>query len=84
MPRKVIEVDNLVVRLDQRGKGIGHRLLDAAVDWSRRHDATHVEVSVHAFNGRARRFYRHFGFVPSMERLVVAASRSLAITKPMA
>jgi GNAT superfamily N-acetyltransferase len=84
VPRKVIEIDNLVVRADQRGKGIGQRLLEAAVEWARQHRATHVEVAVHAFNGRARRFYRHFGFVPSLERLVVPASRSLAIARPMA
>ena len=47
-PRKVIEVDNLVVRADQRGWRVGRRLLAAAVDWARREDATHVEVAVHA------------------------------------
>ena len=30
---KIIEVDNLVVRADQRGRRIGRRLLAAAVEW---------------------------------------------------
>jgi GNAT superfamily N-acetyltransferase len=73
VPRKVIELDNLVVRTDQRGRRIGRRLLAAAVDWSRRQDATHVEVAVHAFNRDARRFYENFGFAPSIDRLMLAA-----------
>jgi GNAT superfamily N-acetyltransferase len=71
VPRKVVEVDNIVVRADQRGWRAGQRLLAAAVDWARREHATHVEVSVHAFNRDARRFYENFGFAPSVDRLVL-------------
>jgi len=73
VPRKVIEVDNLVVRDDQRGRRVGRRLLAASVEWSRQRRATHVEVAVHAFNSDARRFYESFGFAPSLDRLVLAA-----------
>jgi GNAT superfamily N-acetyltransferase len=73
VPRKVIEVDNLVVRADQRGRLIGRRLLAAAVEWARQRHATHVEVSVHDFNRDARRFYEGFGFASSVTRLVLAA-----------
>ena len=73
VPRKVIEVDNLVVRADQRGRRIGRRLLAAAVEWSRQRRATHVEVAVHDFNRDAKRFYENFGFLPSVDRLVLAA-----------
>ena len=73
VPRKVIELDNIVVRADQRGWRVGRRLLGATVDWSRRQGATHVEVAVHAFNRDARRFYEAFGFSASVDRLVLAA-----------
>src|SRR3954465_10887428 len=73
VPRKVIELDNLVVRADQRGRKGGRRLLAAAVEWSRQRRATHVEVTVHDFNRDARRFYENFGFSPSVDRLVLAA-----------
>ena len=73
VPRKVIEVDNLVVRADQRGRKVGRRLLAAAVEWSRQRRATHVEVAVHDFNRDAKRFYENFGFSPSIDRLVLAA-----------
>ena len=72
-PRKVIEVDNLVVRTDQRGRRVGRRLLAAAVEWSRQRRATHVEVAVHDFNRDARRFYESFGFAASVDRLILAA-----------
>ena len=73
VPRKVVELDNLVVRADQRRWRAGRRLLEATVEWARRHGATHVEVAVHAFNRDARRFYENFGFAPSIDRLVLAA-----------
>jgi GNAT superfamily N-acetyltransferase len=73
VPRKVIEVDNIVVRADQRSRKVGRRLLAASVEWSRQRRASHVEVAVHAFNSDAQRFYESFGFTPSMNRLVLAA-----------
>lgn len=72
VPRKVIELDNLVVRADQRNLKIGRRLLAASVDWARDRKATHVEVGVHAVNKDARRFYEGFGFQPSITQLMVS------------
>jgi GNAT superfamily N-acetyltransferase len=73
VPRKVIELDNLVVRSDQRNRKIGRRLLATTMDWARDRKATHVEVGVHAFNKDARRFYEGFGFQPSIDRLMLVA-----------
>ncbi|MGD9885683.1 MAG: N-acetyltransferase family protein [Reyranella sp.] len=71
--QKVVEVDNLVVRADQRGRRIGRRLLAAAVEWSRQRRATQVEVVVGSTNREARRFYESFGFATVTDRLVLAA-----------
>jgi len=68
---KVIEVDNLVVRADQRGRRVGRRLLAAAVEWSRQRRAVQVEAVVG--EGPAKRFYENFGFAPAADRLVLAA-----------
>ena len=68
---KVIEVDNLVVRADQRGRRIGRRLLAAAVEWSRQRRAVRVEAVVG--EGAAKRFYENFGFAIANDRLVLAA-----------
>lgn len=69
--RKVIEVDNLVVRSDQRGRRVGRRLLAAAVEWSRQRRAVQVEAVVG--EGSAKRFYENFGFAVAEDRLVLAA-----------
>lgn len=73
VPRKVVELDSIVVRADQRGRQVGRRLLEAMAEWSRGQGASHVEVAVHAFNRDARRFYEGFGFTASIDRLVLAA-----------
>lgn len=72
-PCKVIELDNLVVRADWRGRGIGERLLVETQRWSREQGASHVEVGVHAFNRGARRFYERYGFTRSKDRLMLVA-----------
>jgi GNAT superfamily N-acetyltransferase len=73
VPHKVIELDNLVVRADRRSQRIGCQLLEATVAWTRGRGASHVAVAVHAFNRDARRFYENFGFLPSIDRLVLTA-----------
>lgn len=70
---KVVEVDNLVVRADHRGRKIGRRLLAAAVEWSRQRRAVQVEAFVGDVNRDAKRFYESFGFARSSDRLVLAA-----------
>lgn len=72
VPRRVIELDNLVVRETCRGRRVGRRLLSAAVEWARQRRATHVEVAVHEFNNDATRFYSAFGFAPSVKRMMLA------------
>ena len=70
---KIVEVDNLVVRADLRGRRVGRRLLAAAVEWSRQRRAVQVEAIVGDVNRDARRFYENFGFAAANDRLVLAA-----------
>ena len=70
---KIIEVDNLVVRADHRGRRIGRRLLAAVVEWSRQRRAVQVEAVVGDVNPDGRRFYENFGFAAANDRLVLAA-----------
>jgi GNAT superfamily N-acetyltransferase len=71
LTHKVVEVDNLVVRADQRGRRIGRRLLAAVVEWARQRRAVQVEAVVG--EGDAKRFYQSFGFAVANDRLVLAA-----------
>jgi GNAT superfamily N-acetyltransferase len=70
---KIIEVDNLVIRADHRGRRIGRRLLAAVVEWSRQRRAVQVEAVVGDVNPDGRRFYENFGFAAVNDRLVLAA-----------
>ena len=50
-------VEDLAVHPGRRSLGVGKRLLDAAKDWARERDATHIELdSAHARTD-AHRFY---------------------------
>lgn len=53
----------MMVRDGKRGQGVGARLLDACVDWSRSHLAHKVTLSVWPHNERALRLYQSHGFV---------------------
>ena len=73
VPRKVVVLDNLVVRADRRDRGIGRRLVAASMDWARGQGASHVELGVHAVNRHALRFYERLGFSVSVNWLSRAA-----------
>ena len=63
-------IDELVTRRDRRGRGIGHALVDAAIEEAKKRDAARVELSTR--RNRAsyeRRFYDSCGFVESPSAL---------------
>ena len=53
----------MMVRADHRGEGVGSRLVEACIDWSRAHGANKVTLSVWPHNEPALRLYRSHGFV---------------------
>jgi len=57
------EVLNLAVRAHARGQGIGRKLIDAAIEWSRGLGAEKVMLEVRESNAVAIRFYERRGFV---------------------
>lgn len=73
VPRKVVVIDNLVVRADRRDRRIGEDLVAASMDWAREQGASHVELGVHAVNRHARRFYERLGFAVSVNWMSRAA-----------
>ena len=48
---------------DYRGKGLGRRLIAAALEKARQESFARIELSVHADNGRAIALYEKTGFV---------------------
>lgn len=52
----------MMVRSDNRGRGVGSALLQACVEWAREHGAHKVTLSVFPHNEPAIALYRKFGF----------------------
>ncbi len=69
LPRRVVVIDNLVVRADRRDRRIGRKLVTASMEWARGQGASHVELGVHAINRQALRFYERIGFDVSVHWL---------------
>jgi ribosomal-protein-alanine N-acetyltransferase len=58
------EILNIAVTDDQRGKGLGRRLLDALLDYLKKGGATTVFLEVRRSNEAAIALYRACGFKP--------------------
>ncbi len=58
-------VEGVRVRSDQRGSGLGQRLVEWAVAASRERGAAIVQLTTDASRRDAHRFYERLGFVPS-------------------
>jgi len=63
--RRQGHVVGVFVRPEYRGIGLTEVLFDAGVEWAWEMRAERVRLIVHEDNGRAQRFYRRVGFVPS-------------------
>lgn len=63
--RKQGHVVAVFMRPEERGNGLTEVLFDAALEWAWARGAERVRLIVHEENGRALRFYRKVGFVPS-------------------
>ncbi|HSD46828.1 MAG TPA: GNAT family N-acetyltransferase, partial [Pyrinomonadaceae bacterium] len=59
----VAKLDDVSVKSDRRGLGIGTALLDQLKDQLRKEAVTRIDVAVHLENPQAKRFYEKAGFV---------------------
>jgi ribosomal-protein-alanine N-acetyltransferase len=55
-------INNIAVRRDQQGTGIGRQLLEDLLGYGRAQGATHTLLEVAADNGPAQRMYDRYGF----------------------
>jgi ribosomal protein S18 acetylase RimI-like enzyme len=62
---KAAWLEDLVVRPELRDRGLGTRLLRAAVDWARKEGLTRITLLTDVDNAHARRLYLRHGFKPS-------------------
>jgi ribosomal protein S18 acetylase RimI-like enzyme len=59
----VAKLDDVSVKEDRRGQGIGTALLEQLKEQLRKEAATRIDVGVHLENPEARKFYERLGFV---------------------
>jgi len=57
-------LDELYVRVENRGRGIGHALLEAALRWAEEQGCAAVDLEVDIEHRRAENLYRRAGFKP--------------------
>lgn len=62
-PHVVAKVTDLAVTEQERGKGTGRLLFNAAKYWARRQRAERLELTVWEFNEHARQFYERLGML---------------------
>lgn len=63
----VAKLDDVSVKSDRRGKGIGTALIECLKDQLKKESVQRIDVAVHVENPEARRFYEKLGFVPLNE-----------------
>src|SRR6266545_2202107 len=59
----VAKLDDVSVKDDRRGKGVGTELIECLKEQLRKESVTRIDVAVHLENPEARRFYEKSGFV---------------------
>ena len=59
----VAKLDDVSVKEDRRGKGVGSELMEQLKEQLRKESVTRIDVAVHLENPDARRFYEKSGFI---------------------
>ncbi len=63
----VAKLDDVSVKKDRRGKGVGTALIEQLKAQLKKESVRRIDVAVHVRNPEARKFYERIGFVPLEE-----------------
>lgn len=64
--RRYAEIETIAVFPTAQRRGVGRKLIDAALDWARSKGVDDHQIAVHEFNFDARKLYEQLGFTPSV------------------
>lgn len=67
---RVLLLEDVIVRRERRGDGLGRRLVEHALAWAAAEDMTRVTLLADAGNAPALAFYARLGFTPSAMRVL--------------
>ena len=73
---RTFTLDQMGVKQELRGHGIGRALWTAVLDTAKSERADRVVLNVWSFNPGAREFYHRLGFTPFHERMAVELTRA--------
>ncbi len=68
LARRLIEIDQIGVRRECRGSGIGRRLVERVLRFARAERVGSVELTSWCFNGEAHKAFEKLGFIPKFVR----------------
>lgn len=68
-PGRVGVVESVVVRATDRGRGIGHKLMQHVEQWAAEQGASAIELMVWEFAGSAIPFYEQLGYQSRLRRM---------------
>ncbi len=69
IPRRVGEVDTIIVKEKYRRHGVGKALMEKAHEWAGHMKLDRMELSVWDFNKGAQEFYRELNYEPAFIRM---------------
>jgi GNAT superfamily N-acetyltransferase len=72
----VAKLDDVSVKPDRRGMGVGTALLEQLKDQLKKESVTRIDVAVHVKNPEARRFYEKLGFIALNEERLACVIQS--------
>jgi ribosomal protein S18 acetylase RimI-like enzyme len=75
MGEVVAKLDDVSVKSDRTGQGIGTVLMDQLKEQLRREAVARIDVAVHLDNQEARRFYEKLGFITLREERLACVIR---------
>ena len=68
---KILEINDMCVNENARGKNIGRQLFNRAKDYAKEIGAVRLELTVWGFNKNARQFYEHLGMTERTSRMEI-------------
>ena len=67
--KKIAELENTLVKEEFRGQGVGEKLFEEFVEWSKSMEIKRIKVSVSTGNSNAVKFYERISFAPYTSEL---------------
>lgn len=68
-PRRFLDIESICIQPQERGKGVGHALLEKAKEFARQQGLQRIELNVWAENAEATRAFAAWGFLPHSQRM---------------